>query len=135
MTRTRTELPTVADVMTQVVVTVEPETSIPEVLELFRSRHISGAPVVSREGEVLGILSLSDILDENASGTALDLATRRVVSIDEAASLAQAARLLLELGIRRLVVRRGDKLAGILTATDVLKWVARPALEAALAAD
>jgi IMP dehydrogenase len=131
MIRTRTEAPIVAEVMTQVVVTIEPQTTIPEVIELFKTRHISGAPVVSREGEVLGIISTSDVLDPGDSRTALDVATRKVVSIDEEVSLAEAARLLLEIGIRRLVVRRGDRLAGILTATDILKWVARPAMEAA----
>src|SRR5437588_1706110 len=117
MTRTRTEEPTVAEVMTQVVVTIEPETTIPEVIELFRSRHISGAPVVSHEGEVLGVISTSDVLDAGDSRTALDIATRKVVAIDEDAPLSEAARLLLELGIRRLVVHRGDRIAGILTAT------------------
>src|SRR2546423_355126 len=43
--------PVVADVMTQVVVTVEPETTIPELVSLLANRHISGAPVVSRGGE------------------------------------------------------------------------------------
>jgi CBS domain-containing protein len=124
--------PTVGEVMTQVVVTIEPETPIPEVVALFRARHISGAPVVSRGGDVLGIVSTSDVLEPGDSRTALDVATRTVVAIDEGAPLSEAARLLLELGIRRLVVRRGERLAGILTATDVLKWVARPALEARL---
>ena len=131
MPRTRTDGPTVAEVMTHVVVTVEPDTAVSELIELFRTRHISGAPVVSRDGEVLGVVSLTDLIEPNADAkTALEVATRKVVSIDEAAPLAEAARLLLELGIRRLIVRRGERLAGILTATDVLKWVARPALEA-----
>lgn len=130
MIRPRTDEPVVAEVMTHVVVTVEPETTIPELIELFRSRHISGVPVVSSTGEVVGVVSVTDVLEADASQTALDVATRKVVAIDETAPLSEAARLLLELGIRRLVVRRGDKLAGILTATDVLKWVARPALEA-----
>lgn len=130
MARSKTDEPVVGEVMTQVVVTVEPETAIAEVIELFRSRHISGAPVVSRDGTVLGVISTSDVLDTRDSTKALDVATRTVVSIDERAPLSEAARLLLELGIRRLIVRRGERLAGILTATDVLKWVARPALEA-----
>jgi len=120
----------VRDVMTQVVVTVEPETPVAEIKELLRSRHISGVPVVSREGALLGVVSLSDLLEGDATRTALEAATRTVVTIDEDSPLAEAARLLLELGIRRLVVRRGDRIAGILTATDIVKWVARPALEA-----
>lgn len=48
------------------------------------------------------------------------------------ASLPEAAKLLLELGIRRFLVTRRGKLAGLLSATDVIKWVARPAIEAEL---
>ena len=115
--------------MTQVVVTVEPDTTIPELVELFKGRHISGVPVVSREGELQGVVSVSDVLRAEEGWTAIDIATRKVVTISEKAPLSEAARVLLELGIRRLVVLRGEKIAGILTATDVLKWVARPALE------
>lgn len=146
----------VADVMTQVVVTVAPETPIQEAIDLFASRHISGAPVVSSEGDVLGVVSTTDVLRAKSSPregehgafyldddltdaapsapggddrTVLDIATRRVVSIDENAPLPKAAQLLLQLGIRRLLVSRNGKFAGILSATDVLKWVAEPALQ------
>ncbi|MBI3723662.1 CBS domain-containing protein [bacterium] len=163
---------TVADVMTQVVVTVSPETPIQEAIDLFSERHISGAPVVSKEGELLGVVSTMDVLraessagspaheaayyleDElsgamtssprssdppwsfgppagsGAPSAVIDIATRKVVAIDEDAPLSRAARILLELGIRRVLVTRRGKLAGLLSATDVLKWVARPELEA-----
>jgi CBS domain-containing protein len=146
---------TVADVMTQVVVTVTPETPIDEAIELFTQRHITGAPVVSKDGRVLGVVSVTDVLrnessdhetayylEDELSGsmrrippsresrTVLDIATRKVVSIDENASLPEAAKILFELGIRRLLVTRHGKFAGILSATDIVKWVARPVLEA-----
>ncbi len=124
------EEPSVGEVMTQVVVSVEPGTPVSEIKELFRGRHISGVPVLSRDGELLGIVSMSDVLETSDDRTAIEVATRTPVAIDEGAPISEAARLLLELGIRRLVVNRGGRLAGILTATDVLKWVARPALEA-----
>ncbi len=147
---------TVAEVMTQVVVTVEPETPISELVTLLDERSISGAPVVTKDGKVVGVVSRSDLLRaiqkgpddeggtyyddlgkalrvvpalEHDGRTALDVATRRVVSIDETAPLSEAAKVLLELGIYRLLVTRNGRFAGLLTATDVLKWVARPALE------
>jgi CBS domain-containing protein len=152
----RGTLPTVADVMTQVVVTVTPETPLQEAIDLFTRRHISGAPVVSNAGELLGVVSTTDVLRAESSGpaqetayyledelsgtltakrtseatTVMDVATRRVVAIDENAPLAKAAHLLLKLGIRRLLVTRKGKLAGVLSATDVVKWVAQPVLEA-----
>jgi CBS domain-containing protein len=155
----KTDTPVVADVMTQVVVTVSPETTIPELVALLTKRHFSGAPVVSKDGRILGVVSSSDVLrlesheeaadyysdDEWSRGgsaldaganqprTVLDIATRKVVTLDEQTALPEAAKVLLELGIRRVLVTRNGQFAGILTATDVLKWVARPALEAAAA--
>ncbi len=145
----------VADVMTQVVVTVAPDTTVRELSKLLLDRGISGAPVVDQDGTVLGVVSTTDLLragskrgsaegdyygsdlaplrrldvatDEDA--TALDIATRRVVSVDESSTLAEAAKHMFKLGIHRLIVTRGGRFAGILTAMDILKWVARPALE------
>jgi len=65
-----------------------------------------------------------------AAEKVIEVATRTAVSIDEDAPLAKAAQLLLELGIHRLLVTRSGKLAGLLSSTDILKWVARPAIEA-----
>lgn len=49
------------DIMTTGVITVTPESSLREVLELFAEHHISGAPVM--EGSrVAGVISASDIL-------------------------------------------------------------------------
>ena len=49
------------DIMTRDVVTVAPETSLRDVVELFTAKHISGAPVVSGH-EVVGVISAADIL-------------------------------------------------------------------------
>jgi CBS domain-containing protein len=55
------------DIMTRDVVTVSPDLSLRDAMELLTSRHISGAPVVSR-GRVAGVVSLTD-LAEFASST------------------------------------------------------------------
>src|SRR5262245_8176262 len=55
-----------ADIMTRDVVTVTPETSLREVIDLFTAKHISGAPVVSGH-EVVGVISAADILGVDAA--------------------------------------------------------------------
>ena len=52
----------VRDVMSADVVTVAPETTVSEFLELAHRREISGAPVVNEEERVLGVVSLTDVL-------------------------------------------------------------------------
>ena len=56
------ELPTVADVMSSPVVSVEATTPLEEAALLMRSRKI-GALVVLTEGELVGIITESDIFD------------------------------------------------------------------------
>jgi CBS domain-containing protein len=55
-----------SEIMTRDVVTVTPETTLREVVDLFTASHISGAPVV-RGHAVLGVVSASDILEFAAS--------------------------------------------------------------------
>jgi CBS domain-containing protein len=49
------------DIMTSDVVTVTPELSLRGAMELFASRHISGAPVVAG-GEVIGVVTATDLM-------------------------------------------------------------------------
>ena len=56
----------VRDIMKTDVVTVTPEMTVREAMDLFASRHLSGAPVVIA-GKVLGIVSATDLMDFAAS--------------------------------------------------------------------
>src|SRR5690606_39670859 len=50
------------DIMTSDVVTVTPETTLRDAMELFSRHHISGAPVMAGT-KVLGLISATDILE------------------------------------------------------------------------
>lgn len=50
------------DIMTSDVVTVSPDLSLRDAMDLLTSRHITGAPVVSA-GEVVGVVSLTDLAE------------------------------------------------------------------------
>jgi CBS domain-containing protein len=54
------------DIMTRDVLTVSPELSVRDAMEVLTSRHISGAPVVSR-GKVVGVVSLTDLAESAAA--------------------------------------------------------------------
>ena len=58
-----------ADVMTRAVVTVTPDTTIEEAARLMLGHRISGLPVVDRYGEMVGILTESDLLRRAETGT------------------------------------------------------------------
>lgn len=50
------------DIMTRELLTVSPELSIREAIELLVARHVSGAPVVYA-GKVVGVVSTTDLLE------------------------------------------------------------------------
>lgn len=56
----------VRDIMTKDVVTVSPETTVRDAMELLASRHISGAPVMS-DHKLAGVISASDLMSFVAS--------------------------------------------------------------------
>ena len=54
-----------SEIMTREVITVTPETSVQQLAALLASNEISGAPVVDSEGKLLGIVTESDLIDQN----------------------------------------------------------------------
>lgn len=51
--------------MTREVITVSPETSVRQLAQVFSLNGISGAPVVDGDGRLLGIVTESDLIDQN----------------------------------------------------------------------
>ncbi len=58
---------TAGDIMTRDVVTVTKETSIRELAEIFTSRRISSAPVVDVTGNLIGIVTETDLVEQDKS--------------------------------------------------------------------
>jgi CBS domain-containing protein len=54
-----------SDIMTREVITVQPETTVQQLAQLFALHRISGAPVIDQEGLVVGIVTESDLIDQN----------------------------------------------------------------------
>lgn len=56
---------TAADIMTRDVISVTPETALRELAYIFSSKRINGVPVVDDDGNVLGVVCESDLVDQN----------------------------------------------------------------------
>jgi len=82
-------------------------------------------PVDDRK--VVGVVSERDIIRAIAKGVSLQeaaekIGTLKVVTIYEDESISKAARLMLQRGIRHLVVlNRDDKLAGVISIRDLIQ--------------
>jgi CBS domain-containing protein len=57
----------VKDVMTKEVVTVTRETTVAELAKIFAGRHISSLPVVDDAGKLIGIVTETDLVEQDKS--------------------------------------------------------------------
>jgi len=114
----------VKEVMTRNVITFREDSSLDEVAATLLEKRITGAPVVSGEGHVVGIISETDVFSKKGK-VARDIMSQRVISVTEETGIDEAARLLIGERIRRVPVIRGGKMVGLLSRSDVLEFFAK----------
>ena len=105
-------------------ITVSPNTSIREVMELTRSRHISGVPVVDGE-ELVGIVTSRDLrFEKKLDDPVRNIMTRKenLVTVKEGAGREEVRTLLHKHRIEKvLVVNEDFQLRGLITVKDIQK--------------
>ncbi len=114
------------DFMTKDVVTVEIPSSRDDILRILKRTGISGVPVVKGdEKKLIGIVTRKDILKKPEETQTALLMTSEPLTIEPDTTLAEAARVMTEMHIRRLPVVEGGNLLGILSASDIVSAVAK----------
>jgi len=105
-------------------ITVTPDTSIREVLDLTRTHNISGVPVVDGR-ELVGIVTSRDLRFETRFDepvTSVMTPKTRLVTVDEGAGRDEIMHLLHKHRIEKvLVVNGGFQLKGLITVKDIQK--------------
>jgi len=130
----------VRDVMQSKLITIDPETTLPQAMRLAAERRVRHLPVV-RDGELIGIVSDRDLKQAMASpATSLEahelnyllnrltvgeIMTRAVITIGPMAPFEEAARLMVQEKISALPVMAAGQLIGIVTETDLLDLLVR----------
>ncbi len=107
--------------------TVKPDMSLGDAVELMRRHRISGLPVVDN-GRPVGILTNRDIRFENRTDEPVSsLMTTDLITAPEGLSLAQSKALLHANRIEKLIVVDAEKnLRGLITIKDIEKAEAHP---------
>lgn len=139
------------DVMTTGAATVRPDAPLAEAARLMIEHHISGLPVVSKDGELVGVVTEHDFLkresgerprwlgvllqDAAAQITARDLDDRKVedvmsrnpLTVDVETPLEAIVELMERHNVKRFPVVRKREIVGIVSRADLIRALMRKA--------
>ena len=140
------------DVMSGSVVTVCEQDTVLQCAQLLRDRDITGAPVLDVEQNLVGVISIRDLMPERAEedygfydpvdikaefregGVARivggerpvkELMASHVVSCGPETPLEDLAEIMHAHGINRILVAEAGKVCGIVSTTDILELIER----------
>jgi len=124
----------IKDIMTTKVHTVDADAPAEEAAWGFTFRHIGGAPARDAQGNLVGVLSTSDLVNPEPAqwirgeATVADLMNPDVISLYADDPAMAAVTEMAKRHIHRIVVLDDEsKLAGIVTPMDVVRALARGA--------
>jgi CBS-domain-containing membrane protein len=138
-----------ADIMTQKVISVTPETTIAEAAGLLLQHRISGLPVIDPDGAVIGVVTEGDLLRRTETGTERrhahwleflmspgrlaeeyahanarkvgEVMSADVVAVVPTESLAEVVRLMEHHHVKRLPVIEAGRLVGIVSRANLVR--------------
>ncbi|MEM5797843.1 MAG: CBS domain-containing protein [Candidatus Aenigmatarchaeota archaeon] len=114
----------VKDVMNRDVKTIKKGQTIKDAAELM-SRFRIGSLIVVDDSRVIGIITERDILNAISQRRDIyethveDIMTKKVIMVDPELDINEAVDIMLEKKIKKLPVLKGNRLVGIITATDI----------------
>ncbi|MFC1754597.1 CBS domain-containing protein [Thermoproteota archaeon] len=123
------------DIMSKFAITVREDMRLVEVAHLMMRFKISGLPVISKEGKIVGIITATDLFrtmgeatqESLSSGSLSDrskptseVMTREVCTVEKEATLSEIILTMCTKNIHTLPVVEGDEIIGIIGRRDVI---------------
>jgi predicted transcriptional regulator len=125
----------VSELMRKDVVTIDGSQNVAQAIQLMKEKHVAGLIVLPRnEDDEFGIVTMRDILGKviDPGGNiyrdiwntqVLDIMNKPVFRVDPTMRVKYALRMMNKLGVRRLVVLRGNELLGMISETEIFQAV------------
>ena len=143
----------IKDIMQTDVYSVPYKATVREVLQLMVDKEVSGVPIVDDENFVIGFISDGDImkfiakqdpriidmtsfitvwydtetfdkkLDDLMSLNVMELATTKVISVDEEFEVDEVAKILGKKKIKKVPVLRDGRLVGVVSRSHIIRYI------------
>jgi len=120
-------------VMTKNVVTVSPETTIQDVLNIMMKHHHMGYPVLKEDGSLEGIVTFEDVIkvapEDRSRIKVRDVIGKQLFTVHPDETALEAYEKMVQHDVGRILVvdrKKPKKLLGIITRTDIMRTLMWP---------
>jgi len=121
----------ISSLMSSPVWSVGMDDTVETIESLMTRQHISWVPVVEPGGATVGVITQSDLLQfhlrkqDPTAVPAWMICSYKPISVDADTSIGEVARLMLERRIHHVVVTQAGSMAGVVSALDFVRLLAR----------
>lgn len=128
---------TAGSIMTDHLVTIHPDASIEDAIDLILTHEISGLPVIDDDGLLVGVITefalLAVAYDQKVKDQLVSQhMTREIIAVETDDVLGRVADLCIVHRVRRLPVMKDGRLLGLIARRDVLRAIRGTAVPACL---
>lgn len=117
------------EIMIKDIVTMKPEMTVFQAIEILVKNKISGAPVLDDNGKIIGVISEKDLLvsfdfigkEKIKEIQIKDFMTKDVVVFNEEADVKEILQVLVRNNIKRVPIENNGQLVGIVARRDILE--------------
>jgi CBS domain-containing protein len=117
----------IREIMKKDVVSLGVNDTISNAIKTMVERNIGGIPIVDDDNAVVGIVSERDfvqtVADIITSRSIKEYMSNKVVTASPDISIGEATRIMINKGFRRVPIVKEDVLLGIVTASDIMRYL------------
>ncbi len=116
----------VGDCMKTALVTIDENASVYDAAALMKKKDVSGLFVTNARKEIYAVITDADIVKravapKKMNAKVKDVASKPLVGIDASRDISEAAKLMGSRDVKRLVVFKQKKVAGIISVKDIIR--------------
>lgn len=112
------------DIMTVKVITISAAAKIYELTQLLVENKISGVPVCDDDGQLVGMVTNSDLIALKKGERVRDIMTPNIISVGADFTIEEVAAVLNNNKIKRVPVFEDKRMVGIISRGDLIRALA-----------